>query len=80
MKGFGGKLEPSILAVETSEPRLRLAANAGLQHAPPVIGQRLKVLGMDCDGPTPPDGLRLCEPCVLEPPPVEVLGRALSVR
>ena len=80
MQRFGGKLEPSILAVDTAEPRLRFAANAGLQYASPVIGQPIEVLGMDCDGPTPPDGLRLCEPRVLEPPPIEVLRRALSVR
>src|SRR5262249_26878623 len=74
------KLEPSVLAVDTAEARLRFTANAGLPYASPVIGQPLKVLGMDGDGPTPPDGLRLGEPRVLEPPPVEVLRRALSVR
>ena len=80
MQRFGRKLEPAILAVDTAEPRLRFAANAGLHYIAPVIGQPIDVFRMNCDGPSPPDGLRLCEPGVLEPPPIEILRRALSVR
>ena len=77
---FGGKLEPSILAVDTSEPRLRFAANTGLQYASPIIRQPIKVPGMDGDGPTPPHGLRLREPCVSSHRRLRSLRRALSVR
>src|SRR5262245_37151428 len=80
MQRFSGKFEPPIVAVDATEPRLRFAANAGLEYASPVVCQSIKVLGMDCNSPTPPDRLRLCQPGVLEPPPVEIFRRALSVR
>src|SRR5262245_4200273 len=76
MQRFGGELEPSILAVDTAEPRLGFAAKAGLQDASPVIGQSIKVRGMDCNGPTPTRQPAPVGAGVLEPPPVEVLRRA----
>src|SRR5882672_5070977 len=74
------KQEPTILSVEAPHARLDFLGISICQHSPPNDKKTGKIVRMDYDLPVPAERLLNGQAGIVEPPLVEVFGKAVGSR